>query len=132
MDNYEDIINLEHFEPKHKRMSMDARAAQFGAFAALSGYEDSIKETARITGKRMEKTEDILNDLNNKILIINDAIKEKPLVEVTYFIEDKYKEGGEYVTYEGNVKYLDLVNKKIKFIDNKVIDIEDIIFVKLI
>ena len=37
MDNYEDIINLPHYEPKkHPRMSMKARAAQFAPFAALT------------------------------------------------------------------------------------------------
>ena len=131
MDNYEDIINIEHFEPKHKRMSIVARAAQFGAFAALSGFEDSIKETARITGKRLEKTDDILNDLNNKLLEIDRLIKYKPLIEITYFISDKYKDGGEYVIKEERIKNLDLVNYKMKFIDNKVIDINDIIYIKI-
>ena len=131
MDNYEDIINIEHFEPRHKRMSTQARAAQFGAFAALSGYEESIKETARITGKRIEKTEDILNDINNKLLEIDRLIKNKPLIEVTYFIEDKYKDGGEYVIKEERIKTIDLVNHRMKFIDNKVIDINDIIYIKI-
>lgn len=47
-DNYEDIINLPHYEPKrHPRMSMEARAAQFAPFAALTGYEEAIKEAAK-------------------------------------------------------------------------------------
>ena len=47
MDNYDDIINLPHYEPKHPpRMSMWNRAAQFAPFAALTGYEDAIKDTA--------------------------------------------------------------------------------------
>lgn len=56
MGKYDDIINLPHYEPKnHKRMSMYARAAQFAAFAALTGYEETVKETERLTTARVEK-----------------------------------------------------------------------------
>ena len=45
MDNYDDIINLPHYEPKHHpRMSMWNRAAQCAPFAALTGYDAAIKE----------------------------------------------------------------------------------------
>lgn len=48
MNKYDDIINLQHFEPKnHKRMSMENRAAQFAPFAALTGHEEAIAEAAR-------------------------------------------------------------------------------------
>ncbi len=50
MTDYEDIINLPHYEPKyHPRMSMWNRAAQFAPFAALTGYDDAIKEAAKQT-----------------------------------------------------------------------------------
>ena len=56
--NYDDIINLRHYEPKkHKRMSREARSAQFAPFAALTGYNDAIKETARLTTQRIELDE---------------------------------------------------------------------------
>ena len=43
--DYDDIINLPHYEPKHHpRMSMWNRAAQFAPFAALTGYDAAIKE----------------------------------------------------------------------------------------
>ena len=52
MDNYDDIINLPHYEPKHHpRMSMWNRAAQFAPFAALTGYEDAIKDAAQDVSK---------------------------------------------------------------------------------
>ena len=54
-DNYDDIINIEHFEPKHPRMSRYNRAAQFAPFAALTGYDDEITETARRTEKKQSK-----------------------------------------------------------------------------
>lgn len=50
--NYDDIINLPRPEPK-KRMSMHERAAQFSPFAALTGFDEAVDETAR---KQQEKT----------------------------------------------------------------------------
>lgn len=48
MDNYEDIINLpHHVSKKHKQMSIEDRAAQFAPFAALTGYNDTIKDTIK-------------------------------------------------------------------------------------
>lgn len=53
MNQYDDIISLPHFEPKHhKRMSMQARAAQFAPFAALTGYDEAIKQTASEVGEK--------------------------------------------------------------------------------
>ena len=46
MDNYEDIINMEHHvSKKHPQMPMANRAAQFAPFAALTGYDEAIAET---------------------------------------------------------------------------------------
>lgn len=43
--NYDDIINLPHYEPKHhNRMAPEVRAAQFAPFAALTGYDDAIAQ----------------------------------------------------------------------------------------
>ena len=48
MDNYDDIITLPHHVSKrHPQMSMWNRAAQFASFAALTGYEDAIKDMAQ-------------------------------------------------------------------------------------
>ncbi|UKK60775.1 hypothetical protein L6470_08545 [Prevotella communis] len=59
MDNYDDIINLPHYEPKHHpRMSMWNRAAQFAPFAALTGYDDAIKESARLVENQTNMADD--------------------------------------------------------------------------
>ena len=59
MNNYDDIINLpHHISEKHPRLSKEQRAAQFAPFAALTGYGDAIKETARITEDRIEIDEE--------------------------------------------------------------------------
>lgn len=53
IDDYEDIINLSHWEPQyHRRMAVENRAAQFAPFAALTGHDAAIKETARRNDER--------------------------------------------------------------------------------
>lgn len=126
--NYEDIINLPHYEPKyHKRMSISNRAAQFAPFSALTGYEDEIKETSRITYEKIELDDDLKEVLNDKLVKINNIIKDKPLVEITYFIKDSKKLGGTYKSKTLNIKKIDFVNMKLKFADNSTINIDDII-----
>ena len=62
MGNYDDIINLPHHVSKrHPQMSMWNRAAQFAPFAALTGYEDAIQETA----KENESSYETSNFTNN-------------------------------------------------------------------
>lgn len=54
-NNYDDIINLPHHVSKnHPQMSLEARAAQFASFAALTGYDDKIKETEKIVNEKFE------------------------------------------------------------------------------
>ncbi len=129
---YEDIINLPHYELKnHERMSIYSRSAQFAPFAALTGYSDSIKETSRLTNNKKEISEDIKELINIKLQEIDNNIKEKPYIEVLYFKKDKTKQGGEYIEYRGNIKKIDLINKKLIFIDNKRIDLNSIYEIKI-
>lgn len=128
MNNYNDIINLPHpISKKHKRMSKENRAAQFAPFAALSGYDDAIKETARITNKRVELSEETKRIINEKLNIINLHIKELPQVTFTYFVKDQKKKGGSYITITNNVKQIDLANNIIKLTNNNKINIKDLI-----
>ncbi|MBR5072808.1 MAG: hypothetical protein IKX29_04595 [Bacteroidales bacterium] len=47
-DNYDDIINLPHHTSRQfSRMPLEERAAQFSPFAALTGYDALIRETAK-------------------------------------------------------------------------------------
>lgn len=128
MDNYSDIINLEHYELKnHERMSRYNRASQFAPFAALTGYSEQVMEVARITNERKEITVEEELELNQKLNIIVNNIKNRPFVKIKYFKKDLYKDGGEYIIKEGNVKRIDLINKFIKFTDNMIIYFIDII-----
>lgn len=127
MNNYDDIINLEHFEPKHPRMSMYSRSAQFSPFAALTGYEEEVKETARLTSNKKIIDDDLKNNLDIKLQYIENLIKERPLIKVTYFIKDKKKKGGSYNNFSGNIRRIDNIKKELIFINNKKILINDII-----
>lgn len=128
MDNYEDIINLEHhISSKHPRMSIRDRSAQFAPFSALNGYDNAVKETARITDNRIEIDEEIKKMLNEKLINIKNQIKQKPKVTFMYFIPDLKKNGGQYVEASGNVKKIDEYEDKIILEDGNEILINDII-----
>lgn len=107
-DNYEDIINLPHHtSKKYPRMSLEARSAQFAPFAALTGYDEVLIETARLTNERIETDETIKVIIDSKLQIIKEHIMEKPLITFMYFVPDLKKDGGKYVTVTGNVKKID-------------------------
>ena len=58
-EKYKDMLRLPHpVSATHPRMSLQDRAAQFSPFAALTGYEDALKETARLTDHFVELDED--------------------------------------------------------------------------
>ena len=119
MDNYEDIINLEHPDPKrHPRMSLYERSAQFAPFAALVGYEDQVSETGRLTSKKHELTEEEMLQINDTL--INISTMKNPKVKITFFIKDEKKSGGKYHTLEGTVKKLDKYKQMITVDDIKI------------
>ena len=116
MNKYKDIINLPHHVSKTRNpMSLYNRAAQFAPFAALTGYNDAIKETARLTEQKIELSDELKNMLNQKIKLIIENIKLQPEVVITYFVHDNKKSGGVYKTISGNVKRIDEVEKCIIF-----------------
>lgn len=105
---YDDIINLpRHISKTRPKMSAIDRAAQFSPFAALTGHNAAIEETARLTEERVELDEYMKAALNNKLQIIGAKLKEKPEVSITYFIPDEMKEGGSYITVTARIKKID-------------------------
>lgn len=95
---YKNIFNLTHTPPSgRKPMSNADRAAQFAPFAALTGYEEAVLETARVTDSRPELLEDEKRDIDAYLKIIRDGITAKPRVGITYFVADKYKPGGKLI-----------------------------------
>ena len=125
-DNYEDIINLPHYEPKHKRMSMSVRSAQFAPFSALTGFNDEVKETERLVDKKVLLDEDEKIKINNKLLEILKNIKDKPQIKITYFIKDERKKGGKYTTIIDNVKKINMIDKYIMLESKTKIHFKDI------
>lgn len=129
--DYEDIINLPHHQSDRRpHMSLYDRAAQFAPFSALTGHDDAIKETARLTDKKLELDDYDQMLLNNKMIFILNHINDQPEITVTYFIPDTNKEGGMYLDFAGNIKKFDAVQRVICFADKTEISIDDIIDIK--
>ncbi len=95
------------------------RAEQFTPFAALSGYDDVIAETGRLTDDLIDIPEDICDELNRKLTRISDIISDgyRPKISITYFVPDKTKSGGSYDYFSGEVKTVDTTLRKITFYD---------------
>ena len=125
---YDDIINLPH-HVSTTRLHMTAidRAAQFCPFAALTGYDAAIKETARLTDERIELDEYMKDALSDRLQIIADRIKEHPQIAITYFQPDAKKNGGAYVTAVSSAKKIDEYERVIVMTDGKAIPIDEII-----
>lgn len=131
MKSYANIINLPHYEPKyHQRMSIYNRAAQFAPFAALTGYDDAVTETGRLTENEKLLNDDLKNVIDMKLQIIEEHIKDDQSIKVLYFIKDKRKDGGKYIEYSGNVKRIDKINQVIIFKDNTKICFDKILDIK--
>ena len=110
MAKYGDII-YETYTPRHTRMPLAKRAAQFLPFAALTGYEEAIAETGRLTEARRELSEEEKEDLDHRFAVLFRHIKERPTVEITIFEPDERKEGGRYVTKTVTVRRIDTLNR---------------------
>lgn len=130
MNDYSDIINLKRPPSKHQKLSIESRAAQFAPFAALTGYNKAIKETARLTEIKQELTEEQEEILNNKIMYLENHLEETKEVTITHFIKDELKEGGKYIKETGIIKKIDHLKQTIKYENNKIIPIENIIEIK--
>ena len=127
MEKYEDIINLSRPVSNRPKMSLEQRSAQFAPFAALTGYEGQVKETARITENKIEIDEELKMILDLKIQILLDRIKEKPLIKITYFVPDEKKDGGKYEIICNTIQKIDMYTNEFVMLDGTRININDII-----
>ena len=124
---YDDIINLEHHvSTKHSRMSLENRSAQFAPFSALTGYEEAVKEEARVTESRIDIDEEAKIEVNEKLNYIMKHLDKNIIVSVTYFEKDKKKQGGSYKTIKGIIKKIDDSRKTIKMHTGEIIKIEEL------
>jgi len=125
---YDDIIDLtHHVSATRPQMTITNRAAQSSPFAALTGYNAAINETARLTDEWIELDENAIATLDMKLRMLTDMIAEHPEIAVTYFQPDKKKEGGEYVTAIGALRKIDDYENVIILMSGEKITIGDIL-----
>ncbi len=99
---YEDIIDRSPPAPVHRApMSMEERAAQFSSFAALTGYEEVIAETGRVTQACPQLTADTLEELDRALRLLLSNPQQS--AHITWFCPDKSKAGGSIRSVEGTV-----------------------------
>ena len=129
MGSYDDIIHLPHpNSAKHPRMSMIDRAAQFSPFAALTGHGAAIEETARLTDRRIELTEEEKTVLDEKLRLLLETGGEGM---ITYFLPDERKDGGAYVAKLGTIKKIDPLEGRVILTDRTAIPIKDILEIEI-
>ena len=108
MGKYDDIIHLERPVSKaHPPMPLAERAAQFSSFAALTGYEDAVAESGRLTESRIELGRDALDALDETHRTLDSEKASQPELENRRFVPDEKKAGGQYETLRGRAKKLD-------------------------
>ena len=131
MDHYSDIINLPHWQsPKRGHMSMVDRGAQFSPFAALTGYEAVIAESARLTQDSRELTEGAIAALDEILQDLRDRLEEQPWAAYTCFEPDERKKGGSYRKISGRLKQFDCTEKCLILTDGRKIPVESIMAIE--
>ena len=133
---YGDILHLPHHQSAtHPQMSMLNRAAQFSPYAALVGFDGVIAETGRLTDRKIELSETEKERIDQKLMLIDEAIREgqHPEITVRYFVPDPHKDGGSYQEYTGPVRNIDTIERTIVFLaengrsKGKIIMIDDVL-----
>ena len=107
-DPYENILLLPHHVYACRTpMPRSSRAAQFTPFAALTGYERTLREQERLTSPRKLLSEEAQEALRRTLNALADRAREHPGVRVTWFCPDARKSGGSYPTVSGVLKRID-------------------------
>ncbi len=124
---YEEIIGLEHYRAQnHLPMPRANRAAQFAPFAALTGYDALVDESARLTDSLSELDEDAAELLDRKLSVLFERLGERPDVTVTHFVNDRLKSGGAYVTESGCLRHIDMEELALVFADGRRIPLAEV------
>ena len=127
IEDYADIIDLPHpVSKKHPPMSRPERAGQFSPFAALTGYDEKIDESARLTLSRGENGDDETENINAALASIARDIRKKPMVTLTYFKPDERKEGGSFETLTARTIKIDILSGTLTLENGPVIPFDDI------
>ncbi len=125
---YDDIIHLpHHVSTTRPQMPRENRAAQFAPFAALTGHDAAVGETARLTDNKIELGESAIADLEMKLNLLADMTATHPEVTITHFRPDAKKDGGAYITTTGAVKRIDDYEHAIVLVGGEIIKISNIL-----
>ena len=128
---YDDIIHLpHHVSQNHPQMSLRDRAAQFAPFAALTGYEAAVGETARLTSERRELDPQEAEELNRRLTDLAARLKDRPEVTIEYFVPDERKAGGAYITVTGVVRNISVPERLMILADGTAIPLDDVISIE--
>lgn len=131
MNNRQKIIGSPHHQSEHRaHMTLYDRAAQFAPFAALTGYDAALRETARLTDRKIELDEDAKEQLDRTLEILLRNIASEPSITVTYFVPDTKKDGGKYITVDRQLKKLDNIYHRMIFTDGTQIHADDILTIQ--
>ena len=117
---------------KRPQMSMLSRAAQFAPFAALTGYDDAIRERGRETDEWREPGEAESEELNRSVARLMERIAEQPRVRVTFFRPDERKRGGTYSVWNGRVKRIDEHERRLCLTDGRTIPMDFITQIEIV
>ena len=127
---YDDILHLpHHVSEKHPPMSRLDRTAQFSPFAALTGYDAAVEETARLTDRRIELDESEKEAIDLRLTLVQERLPAPTEVTITYYVPDKKKAGGAYVSVSGTVKKIDDYERMVILRNGASIPIDDILHI---
>lgn len=125
---YDDMIHLPHHQStKRAHMSLHDRAAQFAPFAALTGHEAAIEETARLTEAEIVLDDTVVAAINDKLYEISQHLSEKWRVSITYFKPDAKKQGGAYLTDVGTIQKINQAEQLVIMDSGMCIEMKQII-----
>ena len=125
---YDDIIRLSRpVSDRHAPMPAASRAAQFAPFAALTGHDDAIRETARPTHQRPELDEDRKQVLDQRLQHLRAHLASRPQITLTCFCPDPAKAGGTCMRRTGRAVRLDEYGRQLLLEDGTVIPLDQLL-----
>lgn len=129
MGRYDDIIHLERpVSRKHVPMSLTARAAQFAPFAALNGYNDAIEEESRETEREVMIADEQKERIGRLFIELDNRLRagERPVINITRYIWNVKKPGGEYRKQQAEPAKVRLHERILQLRNGETVHIEDI------
>lgn len=123
LHEYGDILDLPRPPSARPKMSMIDRGAQFSPFAALTGYDAAVEETARLTDREVILTDEAKAALDEKLQLLADNLDDLHEVAITHFVPDPKKAGGAYVVTVGILREIDPIEGCVVMMDRKKIPV---------